>query len=693
MELEDILVVLLFLLVHILIANMNNQRLIEEIKKLYNKNQIIYGFFNGVDFTDENGKTYASSLIIKTTNEPGNAILVPKEEKYLCIAASSNYIKREQILTNRRLKLTQPEEEEGNLKILFYIEEEGVYNFYVGGHIKKPIKIYTLTTDCINIRGFICNKGKKYTASISYSKNVSGTITDYLINLNSSTSTSLFSLNRNPYINEDKFKYYGDNIWKTPYITYVANSSPFHNLISTTGDPGLAPVNEEPCTDRTRTRTYNSSEPSLVTGTGTEVGFFSWFGDPGYCSSYYNNKTRNFSGSAKQYIFDKDFNTTLTGTCSDNSFNEQTQQLSNYNDNLIEENRTISYSLSNYINQSTITSNSITDSKIIYQKSLFPELSQDDYNFSISGEMLIQTINDYEITVNMNSQYIGVEDYDINNIVNDSYSLIDLNSIKLKNKNTESNLNSGVFFNLVGGWLNTINENSTNLTIEFDLNYFNKRFIDISISQLNNKEVYVARKINDDSHYLGLGTVSSVVETTINNGIFTYVKVTININLDSVKIVDFVSFSTSQGLCFIKDDSYTSFLCSFNFNNTSNSNTYGEIPSWKYITTNPSSSYVNSSIGFLELNSLYSSQLIMNTNGNSHFNDCRENSLRFLNLVNNSFYVPELNYNVKTNNITTNVEEWKIVNQNVIRSDKLIKAKTFKLKENCKILALNYYPG
>ena len=80
---------------------MNERKLIDEIKRLVN-NDVIIGYYNGTTFTDDNGKTYASSYLVTNNSPIGRGFIVPYEGKWLVVVANNNQEVRKNIITSRR---------------------------------------------------------------------------------------------------------------------------------------------------------------------------------------------------------------------------------------------------------------------------------------------------------------------------------------------------------------------------------------------------------------------------------------------------------------------------------------------------------------------------------------------------------------------------------------------------------------
>jgi hypothetical protein len=80
---------------------MNERKLIDEIKRLVN-NDVIIGYYNGTTFTDDNGKTYASSYLVTNNSPIGRGFIVPYEGKWLVVVANNNQEVRKNIITSRK---------------------------------------------------------------------------------------------------------------------------------------------------------------------------------------------------------------------------------------------------------------------------------------------------------------------------------------------------------------------------------------------------------------------------------------------------------------------------------------------------------------------------------------------------------------------------------------------------------------
>jgi hypothetical protein len=80
---------------------MNERKLIDEIKRLVN-NDVIIGYYNGTTFTDDNGKTYASSYLVTNNSPIGRGFIVPYDGKWLVVVANNNQEVRKNIITSRR---------------------------------------------------------------------------------------------------------------------------------------------------------------------------------------------------------------------------------------------------------------------------------------------------------------------------------------------------------------------------------------------------------------------------------------------------------------------------------------------------------------------------------------------------------------------------------------------------------------
>lgn len=126
---------------------MNIQKLIDEIKKLYQENEIITGFFNGNDFISDNNKIYKKEDLIIVNYNASKAFIVKYNNKWLCVPSIIENIETKTILNNKRKKRKKINNQKYYPFKLLFVEEKEVNNqiisyVYVGGFQENPILLF-----------------------------------------------------------------------------------------------------------------------------------------------------------------------------------------------------------------------------------------------------------------------------------------------------------------------------------------------------------------------------------------------------------------------------------------------------------------------------------------------------------------------------------------------------------------------
>lgn len=207
---------------------MNRQKLIDEIKKLFNTQEVITGYFNGSTFLGNNNITYNYNDLILTTNAPGRGFIVKYNNKYLFISELQNNIKRVDILSQVRRKNVIKKKIEYKVKTI----SRNNNKFFLGGDRKD--KVILNNNAFLNSNHYVTNKGKN-----KYNISVYQQLTNY-INKQHNTEEEL--INTNLVLN-----YLGNGFWESNNTSGIrktlVNEEIKNNSITQTSSPGY----DRPC--------------------------------------------------------------------------------------------------------------------------------------------------------------------------------------------------------------------------------------------------------------------------------------------------------------------------------------------------------------------------------------------------------------------------------------------------------------
>jgi hypothetical protein len=179
---------------------MNEQQLKEEIKKLYNQNQIIAGRISDNVFIAEDGKIYNRDLIINFPNSIDTGVLIKNEDTYLFLGEKSNNIILNQVLEQLRRKYTNKK------KYLVKTLSLNNGNYFLGGY-KKDSKIIDKLGSNFNLGSMhVVNGG-----SNRYRTSIYRPVVKYVYKTNANKT----DININ-----ETYVYMGNNMWESNSINF-----------------------------------------------------------------------------------------------------------------------------------------------------------------------------------------------------------------------------------------------------------------------------------------------------------------------------------------------------------------------------------------------------------------------------------------------------------------------------------------
>ena len=550
---------------------MNEQQLKEEIKKLVKQSTIISGYFNGTSFTSNNNVTYPSSVLIKTSEEPSKAFIVKKDDKWLCVNSQNKSLTRTDILTNKRRKRINSEEEIKPFKVLFYVEKTindiAYIVYYVGGHIKTPKEIYKIpknnfTTYSSTSNYQLTNLGKnKFNVSLKL-KEPDNQFGDYIVQ-----------------INEKSFKEYSRATENAvnPYVSYsfLGNG----NLI---GESSINNGTENTIIDNGIFCNYTIDTLSTYPGLPSPLYFNSSgqiVGTPldaninSYCIGTRETNTITNSTNIKAYLQQKNNIEYFTNNLTFDVYSFEGRFVSSYSRNEATEITNYSYFVSNDI-QKTLYKNASILTTFVYPEvsalDIISNYSQKLIGLQYSNSLIKQSITyNYQLHYesNKNTPYkVKTVTYTNNTPIYLSYNNQD---ILLKIDNVLS-----ISLNLPNNYIPTIgnvtlltNYNNFNGNINGLRFNFNDKYQELTNANSQiflNKVVDIYKKNNDGKKYKITGVITAISVSYDSNG--DSVSSTFDVNIESIVEETYQPLAIINGVMIVRSDSFLQLLTTITTN-------------------------------------------------------------------------------------------------------------------------------
>lgn len=648
---------------------MNYERkLIDEINKLVNSNQLITGFYNGSTFIADNGTIFSN--FISTSAQPGTAFLVPYENSYLCVVSINNGVVRKNIITDRRKIYVPIKASDGNLLILY----SGGFNNFLVNNNTRLIKNFTIPTinEFSTNFAYIHNNGRNKTYNISIQSQSSLFFREAFINYKGNEAY-IFDTQQQPYYkNESGSDYYRLSNYN---LYYKGNLKYLTNNINLLKNKLVYNIDYIDSCSYISTENHSNQEPESLPF---------YINADNVVSTVIANEVSSGDGVGCDYQ-------STSGSGGVISSNNYFQYIDNDSVLTTEGLESINGIIINGKNES---GNSLTFSS---------EIQNNFGNSSISGDYLLKNVNDTVVNITFSNtnyvmcwteKYIYCQETEstiteekiggfntINYTVNRNYNLI----LKDEKNNSELILDTSRHLFIESSNVIFIEDDTISVVIQ-SLFAIDIQNIEIDFG-LVGEEVYITKK-EEAFSWLCDGVITSINYEQSLSSVTTY-RMTVSVNITNKTKKKYVSFSSETGSVLTKNGSFFSYIRLIGSNNKQNKY---DFTSQMFSVSSPSSPPNIDLLG--ELNNSSFDYAFLGTDYNTSYS--LQNPLQIIqrlrtdNLVKNTIYRVILE---SLNTKTACIEKWKITPEGKILYDGLIEESLRNFPMNANIYSASYYPA